>query len=181
MKRLPNNFRPALDEVKKKFDHKLSSQSDLSYNKINSLYNSVNKVFETHECEVFDINNVLHHYHIDNEYLNVVNNMRKLIIVRNKEIIKTLYKSKKLLPFLKELKYEMDGIFTTYVSSYDIESALLHVMKRYTDNWLGYWSLVNINTNGSIKDLSLFDKDDRNKFINFLIYSKKYKLRKKHV
>jgi hypothetical protein len=172
MKRLPDNFRPAMDEIKKSFQY----NSDMSYNEVNKRYRNINNIFKKHNCESYDVNNVLHHYHIDNNYQDTVKNMRMLTVHRNKDIIRKLKNNKeKWIDFIVNTRNEMNEVFDGHIDLLDIHNSMFDVMHKYKDNWLGFWSIINVNNSGNIKNIQLFDIDDIDSLKKIL--KKKYKLK----
>lgn len=174
MKRLPDNFRPALEEIMKSFKY----LSEMSNEEANKNYKKINQIFETNNCENYDINNVLHNYHIDNSYSDVVSDMRKLTIHRNKETVRKLYKSKEWPIFLGKIRDDMNGIFSDYVHKSDIENGILTVMKKYADNWLGFWSFIDLTESGEIKGINLIDIEDSETLKSVLNKTHKLKTKK---
>ena len=135
MKRLPDNFRPALDEIIKSFKY----SSEMTAEEVNKNYKKINQVFASNNCESYDINNVLHNYHIDNSYSDVVSDMRKLTIHRNKDIVRKLYKAKAWPLFLGKIKSDMNEIYSDYIHKVDVEKGIVNVMKKYSDNSVKYY------------------------------------------
>lgn len=175
MKRLPDHFRPALDDIQKNIKFDMES----SYKDINKCYRKINKTFENYNCEPYDVNNVLTKYNIDNKYNEIVDNMRDLTHKRNRNIVKNLYRTPEWIQFLKTQKKEMNGLFTDYVHLKDIEDGIIDVMKKYKSDWLGFWSIIDVDDSGGIKDVNLFDKDDIDSLVKYLRTKKKYKKKTK--
>lgn len=173
MKRLPDNFRPALDEIAKSFKY----SSEMSNEEINKNYKKINQIFTSNNCESYDINNVLSNYHIENSYSDVVSDMRKLTIHRNKGIVRKLYKTKLWPEFLGKTKNDMNDVYSDYIHKTDIENGVVNVMKKYSDNWLGFWSLIDLTEGGEIKEINLIDMEDTTELKTFL--SKYHKLKTK--
>ena len=175
MKRLPDHFRPALDEIKKFFTY----TENMTYNEINKNYKKINSVFSSYNIENYDINNVLQNYDIDNTYAPLIGDMRKLADVRNKEIIRKLYQNDEWFNLIKNTKKDMNCIYSDYIDTKCVEGGLLDVMKKYTGDWLGFWSIVNIYENGEVKSVNLIDTEDINNLKKFL--NKKKKLKTKNI
>lgn len=171
MKRLPNNFKPVLDEVKSIFVY----ENNMSFSDINNKYNRINKIFKKNECEPYDVNNMLDKYSIDGCYADIVKDMRKLTQKRNKEILTKVYKSSKWNKFIKDIKNDLKNEYKVYVKTVDIRDGLLHVLKKYKDNWLGFWSIIDISENGRINKFKLFDIDDQSELKRYL-RKRKYKI-----
>lgn len=173
MKRLPDNFKPALEIVHEKFKYK----DNMSYQQLNKEYKKITKIFNDYGCESYDINNVMHNYTLDSQYNETIDGMRKLTIERNKNIVHNLYKTKKWYLFINKIKSDMNEIFDDHVHSQDIVDGIFHVMKKYSNNWLGFWSIVKLNDNGNINDIEMIDIEDIEMLKQFL--KKKYKLKTK--
>lgn len=164
MKRLPNNFKSVLDKVKDNFVY----ENNMSFSDVNKKYNTINKIFKMNECEPYDVNNMLDKYSIDGCYSNIIEDMRKLTKKRNKEILTKVYKSNKWEKFVKKIKNEFKDEYGVCVKTVDIKDGLLNILKKYKDNWLGFWSIIDISESGRINKLKLFDADDQNELKRYL-------------
>lgn len=170
MKRLPDHFRPALDDIQKNINFDMES----SHENVHKCYRKINKTFENYNCEPYDVNNVLTKYNVDNKYNEIVDNMRNLTHKRNKNTIRTLYKTPEWTQFLKAQKKEMNVLFSDYIHLKDVEEGIINVMKKYKSDWLGFWSMIDIDDSGGIKNINLFDKDDIGLLVKYLRTKKKY-------
>jgi len=156
MKRLPDNFRPALDEIKKTFVYKDSN----SFHKLTTMWNKVNKVFNKYNCENPDINNVISNYQLDNEYGELIGKLKRLTASRNKCIAKKAFNSDNWKSFIHSMKKEMSNVLNKELHTRDVNKGVLAVMKNYKNDWNGFWTIVDISNNGTINKLSMFDIED---------------------
>ena len=164
MKKLPDNFGKALDEIQKIFVYKDS----MTYDKLNKMFKKINTIFVNNNCEPYDINNVLADYKAETKYKKIVHNLRKFVIKRNSEIFRKIYKSEKLPPFIMQVKKDLDESLKRDNAIKKIQDGLIHVMREYRKNWHGFWSMVNLYENGEIKDINLIDVDDMNKLRSYI-------------
>lgn len=155
MKRLPNNFKGVLDKIKEMYTYK-----KMSYDEINKKYNELNIIFKENNCEVYDIDNLLNTYIADTQYTDTVTDLKKLVRDRNLKIAKKVYKSKEWYDLLNKTKTELGNIKSLDIKIKDINNGIIEIMKKYIDNWSGFWTLIKVNNNGKINDISLFDDDD---------------------
>lgn len=164
MKRLPDNFRNVLDKV----DGILINLDYDNYDNINRSYKKINKLFIDGNCEVCDINNMLSKYEANTEYTGIVTKLKKMTTKRNKHIIKKIYRSEKWIPFLNKTKKDLYNDFNIDANTIDIKDGIVNVMKKYKNDWLGFWSLVDMYSNGEIKDIKLLDRSDYNSLAIYL-------------
>jgi len=173
MKNLSKNLKLSLDIIKNKFIYK----NGMDYSYTNKCYNKVNNIFKNNNCEVYDINNMIQHYKNEN-YRKIINDLKKLIRSRNKGIIKKAYDSSIWKSFLSKLEKELNEIYIGKVNIKHIEEGVLKVLKKYNNNWIGYWTIINVNKSGDIKDINIFDMNDYNKLKDFLHKKRKYLYKK---
>ena len=72
----------------------------------------------------------------------------------------------------------MNEIYIGKVNIKHIEEGVLKVLKKYNNNWIGYWTIINVNKSGDIKDINIFDMNDYNKLKDFLHKKRKYLYKK---
>jgi len=170
MKRLPSNFKPALDKIRKSFIY----EENMSYSKINKYYRKIDGIFKDNKCEVYDINHLINNYSPNTKYRKTIDNISKLVKDRNNGMIKKVHKNRQWKIFLKDVKSDMNELFIGKINIKDIEDGLVKIMKKYNNNWLGYWSIMDIGDNGSVRSMKLFDMNDYNELKNYLHLKKNY-------
>ena len=151
MKRLPKSV---LNEIEKVF---------LSEKNINKRYNLINIIFKNNDFEPYDINNLL-----KKKKNKCIAKLNKLLKERNKNIIRKMCKTTKWNKFLKNLKKELYIDKNINVNSKDIRDGIFNVLKKYNNNWSGYWSMIYVSDSGIIKNIQLFDIGDCKLFYKYL-------------
>lgn len=137
------------------------------------LYNKVEKLARKHKVDPYDINNALKSSSIDS----LVKKLRKLVTVRNLLILEKLYKSKKWDNFVKGLRKDLSKHFKSTISLADVENGMKYAMKPYVKNWLGFWSILTVDSKGSIRDIRLFDQNDYNRALIYIAKKNKSKVK----
>lgn len=164
MKKLPNNFKPAIDKI-----GVLDGWGDIStYQNANKLYNDVNRILTDSGCEFYDMNNVIHKYRAENEVLPVVKNLKKLMRSRNKELYQQAVRSAEWKLCLGKLKKLANDRLDRYVHTKEVERALVKTLTPYADHWLGFWTAFTTDEEGNISSIELFDRDDIESFLDEL-------------
>jgi len=171
MKNLSKNLKLALDKIN------FIYEKGMDYKNINKCYKKINNIFIITNCEVYDINDMLSNYKVKNKYTKTIYNLKKLVKSRNRNIFKLAYKNgwKK---FIQDLRKELNEIFVGKLDNKHVEEGVSHVMKKYNNNWIGYWTIINVNSKGYIKNINLFDMNDYNELKHFLHKKKKYLYKK---
>lgn len=142
----------------------------LRYNKISKIYNNINNLLKKNNIEIYDFNKLLKEYNIKNDLQIIIKKIRKFIKIRNKKILNIAIKSRKWSRYLKKLEEDSNIILKKYsnkITKKKIEKSLLELLKRYDNNWLGYWKIIKSNKN-NIEEIDIFDKDDYNNFLKKL-------------
>lgn len=160
MKKLPHNFRPALDKIAK-----VVTDGKESYRRVIGRFNQMNQILEKYECEPYDMDRVLHEYRRDNELSSLVEKLRSFTYRKNKLVFRKVIGSKEWKSCLKSLKQLANSEFKKYVHTADVEKGLMSVMKRYGKHWLGFWSLVQLDSKGKVERVNLIDHGDRDRFL----------------
>jgi len=102
-----------------------------------------------------DIDNLFKNYEKSNI---IISKLEDLLKKRNKIIIKSLLNSDLYKNFINKLSIE-------YKKSYKIiDSIILELLKKYSMSWKCCWSFLEINLDGIVKKIELFDLND----INFI-------------
>ena len=137
------------DDIITKIDSK-----QLNYNEYIKIYNIINKKLDKENISIYDINNFLLKENKKNK------NFHKFIKHKNKKIIIEAYKS----DLWKENINNLNQI--SKLNKKKIEQNYINLFKiKYSKNWNGYWTSININSRGRIMNINTIDIDD----INYII------------
>lgn len=158
MKRLPSHYASILDKIEAKYD--LDKIRD--YNQLIKTYNNINKILQEQGCEIYDLNCVLKEYALDTKHLETVKKLRKFVNRKNREIARKTIKSDVWSKYVNELHKD------TRADKNLVEKSLLKTMKQYSNNWMGYWTIIDVSEKGLIKDVNLFSPDDYKRFLKNL-------------
>ena len=155
IKNLNARYKNYLDEISKvliTFDIK----KEYSYQEINTIYEIISKINEKNLIVEKDIDDLIKNYEKSNE---IINKLQNLIKKRNKIIIKNLLTSDLYKNFINKLLLD----YKDYnVDKNKIESIILELIKKYSMVWKCCWSFIQIDSNGVIKKIQLFDINDIN-------------------
>ena len=137
------------DDIISKIDSK-----QLNYNEYINIYNIINKKLDKENISIYDINKFLLKENKKNK------NFHKFIKHKNKKIIIEAYKS----DLWKENINNLNQI--SKLNKKKIEQNYINLFKiKYSKNWNGYWTSININSRGRIININTIDIDD----INYII------------
>lgn len=164
LKKLPNNFKPFLDKV----NSYLKVDETMTYGQINYAYNRINKDMAEEEWQPYDLNRVINEYEESDDVKEVVGKLRLLTRLKNRHILKDSYRSDPWIKCVQKIKNESKKYFTKKVHTKDIEMGLVKVMKNYQSDWLGYWGIMEMNGNGELTKMKLFNKDDHDQLFCYL-------------
>uniref|UniRef100_A0A6C0ADE0 Uncharacterized protein n=1 Tax=viral metagenome TaxID=1070528 RepID=A0A6C0ADE0_9ZZZZ len=154
MKRLPNNFSSVLDKIGK--IKNLGKES--SYKEVNKNYNKIDKKFKESECYVPDIEKTLAKYKQDDKRVDA---LRILKDSRNEELYKLATKSSKLTKLAKKIVKDYSPNFESKISETKVVSILKKLLQKRCRGWTGPWTILELNNNGTIKNIELFDSNDK--------------------
>lgn len=158
-KNLPNKYKKLLEDISKLIsdeDMKLLSKNKLSFNKVQELYNNIYGILPKYDCDPYDINRLTCYYKKENS---IVNTLRMLIYVRNKEIIGMAHKSPLWKENIKNLTKSCNQIFKKCTQKM-VENAFVYLLKKYLRDWEGCYTTIEIGGNQNIKNISVFDTED---------------------
>jgi hypothetical protein len=153
-KNLNSRYKIYLDEISKLF-LSYETKKDYSFQEINIIYETVSKINEKNLIVEKDIDHIFKNYEKSNE---IILKLKNLLTKRNKIIIKNLLSSEIYKNYLNKLAQEYKKTIN------DIEPILLELIKKYSMTWKCCWSFLEIDKNGNIKKIQLFDIND----INFI-------------
>jgi hypothetical protein len=149
-KNLNTRYKTYLDEISKVFiTYDLKKQ--YSYQDINAIYETISKINEKNLIVEKDIDHIFKNYEKINE---TISKLKNLIMQRNKIIIKNLLSSELYKIFIDKLAndYKTD--------KKNIETIILELIKKYSMVWKCCWSFIEVDSNGLIKKIQLFDIND---------------------
>lgn len=149
-KNLNSRYKTYLDEISKVFaTYDLKKQH--SYQEINLIYEIISKINEKNLIVEKDIDHIFKNYEKTNE---TISKLKNLIMQRNKIIIKNLLSSELYKIFLNKLALEYK------TDKNKIEIIILELIKKYSMVWKCCWSFIEVDSNGLIKKIQLFDIND---------------------
>ena len=149
-KNLSTQYRNYLDEVNKiliSYNPKI----EYSFKDLNNYYNMINDINTKLLIVEKDIYHLFKNYEKTNENIYKLKNLLKQ---RNKIIIRNLLSSNLYQEYIKKLSIENKR------SIKNIEDTLTELMKKYAMTWRCCWSFLQIDDNGHIKSIELFDIND---------------------
>ena len=149
-KNLSNEYKKYLIEVDKILN-KFEIIKEYSFKDINELYNRIDNINNKLLIVEKDIFNLFYNYEGNNE---TIKKLKNLVEKRNKQIIRNLLESNlyknyilKIQPIYKKNLKEINDIF-------------LKLIKKYSMSWKCGWSFLDIDINGIIRKIELFDVND---------------------
>ena len=160
---LPNNYKLFLNEFKSILDKTLLEnilKNNLSYEEVNKLHKQIETIASKFNCNSYDINRLINFYDKNNKLIDL---LKKISSLRNKFIVVNSQKTDLWKNNIDNLKKK----FKKY-SKIKIEEAFVQLLKKYKYDWNGLWTIFDIDKNGNIKNINIFDIDDL-KFIESFI------------
>tara|TARA_B100001758_G_C18335554_1_gene571364 strand:- start:737 stop:1234 length:498 start_codon:yes stop_codon:yes gene_type:complete len=142
-----------------KIDSFLKQEKNDGFTTIIKNYNYINEKIIIDKGNYFFINYFIRSYKKKGDLLKAKKNIKKFVKIKNELVLDKIIKSKIYNSFLEEInkKLKKDNINTT---KNKISKIYLKILKKNKYNWLGFWSNVVLNKNGSIKNIFLFDIND---------------------
>ena len=175
MKRITSTQRDVLFKINKKLNYDLNK---IKYNKINKIYKNINKILKDNNIEIYDFNIILKEYNVNNDLKIIVNKLKEFIKIRNNSILIKSLKSTKWNKCIINLHEKYKKNFNIKKLDIYINESLLDLLKKYRNNWLGYWKIIELDKKNNIKNIDLFDKKDKDFFYKRLKINIKKKLNK---
>lgn len=170
---LPSKYRSLLKSISKILtpeDISNINKKTISYNKSMTLFNNINKLALKNECDPYDINRMIHYYKKTNGTINL---LKKLLKIRNRLIISNVRSHKLWRSYIRKLQHKIKSVMTVPPAHGVVEKGVLKLLKKYDNNWLGYWTILNLSKRGDLKSINIFDVDD---YDTILVYvGRKYK------
>jgi len=153
-KNLNSQYKNYLEEISKILSS-YEVKKEYSFQELNLIYNMISNINEKNLIIEKDIDNLFKNYEKSNI---IISKLEDLLKKRNKIIIKSLLNSDLYKNFINKLSIE-------YKKSYKIiDSIILELLKKYSMSWKCCWSFLEINLDGIVKKIELFDLND----INFI-------------
>jgi hypothetical protein len=152
---LSSNYKKILKEIET-----LNIESVINigkYEDIIKLYNKINKILAKYECDIYDMNRLINHYKKDN---NTIKLLKKLMKLKNKMILSKAKESSYWNKMIKKINKKCNKILMKECNMKMIEKGFIKLLDKYNDNWLGYWTIINIDKKGNIININLFDPND---------------------
>lgn len=145
--------------------------NELKYNEISKLYNKINNLLKKNNIEIYDFNKLIKEYNVKNNLQTIIKKIKKFIKIRNQQILNLAINSNKWSKYIVKLKEDSSFILKKYknkITKINVEDSLLELLKKYKNNWLGYWKIIKLNNNNIIENIEIFDNDDYNNFLKKL-------------
>jgi len=152
---LPQNYKLFLDEFKTILNKSLLEnilRNELSYEEVFKLHNYIDSIAEKYNCNSYDINKLINFYDKNNKLIDL---LKKIASLRNKYIVVKSQKTDLWKNNIDNLKSK----FKKYNKT-NIEQAFVKLLKKYKYDWNGLWTIFDIDKNGNIKNINIFDLDD---------------------
>lgn len=150
----------------------------ISFRRINDIYQSINNILSNNLCDEFDINNLLNNYSKQNE---IIEQLRSIMKIRNKIILNNAMNSTFWKTNINNIMAKCNKIFTNKCKYELIEEAFNELLKKYENNWMGYWTTIDINKLGVIKNIGILDIDDNDYILLFIAKKCKWQIKDENV
>lgn len=171
---LPHNYKKFLDTFAKsisKTDIKDIANQTIDYGRICSIYNDINNTLEESGCTNYDLNKMIRSYNKNNDQSNKINLLKKIASIRNKYIVtkglETKMWNKNINNLRKRYKLSHEGK-NDKVTKTEIEKGFVDLLTKYKYDWDGLWGIFNIDKNGVINDINVFDIEDFNHIVSYV-------------
>ena len=177
---LSAKYKDILDKIIKIFnkkDIKNIANNTLSSKRIFEIFNNINELLNKNDCGPYDINHIIINYDKKNVIIDI---LKKYINLKNKLIISTATKSYLWKKFIKQILNKYNKLFTIKINYDIIEKAFFYLLKKYKIDWLGYWTIIDINNTGTIKNINIFDTEDIDNMLLFIAKNSNWKLKDKN-
>ena len=162
---LPNKYKNLLNEIKSIFTRDILenlSKNEISYTQILDLHDKIENICNTCECNSYDINKMIHYYERKNYLIDII---KKIANLRNKYIVFYAKKSEYWDDNLNNIKKRIKKIIDKDIENDLIEKYFIKILMKYKYDWDGLWSIIEINNDGNIKNINLFDIEDFNELV----------------
>ena len=164
-----NNFTRVEDKI----------STNLSLKELINLCAKVQSISDDCECSIYEVNNLMKYYSpkSDNKYLNQINVMKMLFYERNKKLAYQASKTTHWKNNIERLTNYCNEKFAQKCSPKLVELAFRYLISKNKYNLLGSWSIIDFNKNGEVKSIEVFDLDDYDKILLYIVRKKKWKLK----
>ena len=157
---LPHNYKKLLEDAKSLFNkenlQELASNK-LSYKNLMKLYNKIEGLCTDNNCNTYDLNKMINYYDKKNSMIEI---LKKIATLRNKYIVYYAQKSDLWNKNLIDIKNKYKKLNNKNIDIGRVEYAFVKILKNYKYDWDGLWAIIDVEKNGNIKNVSLFDVDD---------------------
>jgi hypothetical protein len=142
-----NKYLEGVSKILNTYDEK----KEYSFQEINVIYETLSKINQENLIVEKDIDHLFKNYEKSNQTLS---KLESIVKKRNKIIIKNLLSSELYKIFLNKLAQEYK------TDKNKIEIIILELIKKYSMVWKCCWSFIEVDSNGTIKKIQLFDIND---------------------
>lgn len=154
------NFKKILQEIEPVLNDQINQ---MSLDEMNECYNKINDILANHKYSKYDFNRTLLNF--PQKKNKVFMKLSDLVFHRNSKINELACTSDKYEEFSKDIRLKLNDIFTE-IDDKIIQNAFTMTLNKYLNYWMGPWSIVTINNDGSILSILLIDNDDFYYFIS---------------
>lgn len=146
---LSNPYKMFLKDIETKINEfNINENSKLP--QLELFYEETYKLLDKHELQISDINHMITNYNKDN---NIINNLKKIISLRNYVIIKMAMNSSKWKDFIKEIKEKYKK------STKESINGVLKLFEIYIGTWNTINRFIKIKNN-RISLIEIIDPED---------------------
>ncbi len=165
---LPSNYKNLLENIKTIFTREILenlANNNLTFKEILTLYNKIENFCSENNCNSYDLNKMINYYDKKNSIIEI---LKRITCLRNKYIVYYAKKSEFWNTNLNDIKTRVKKITEKDISLNKIEYFFVKILKKYKYDWDGLWAIIDVNKNGSIKNINLFDLDDFNELVRYV-------------
>jgi hypothetical protein len=120
--------------------------------RLNQIHKSIEDLLEINELQISDINHLIENYIKQNDQ---INNLKKLVHVRNYKIISILLRSSQWKDFILKLKLKCDN-----ANIKNVENAFIKLLEKYLGTWNTIDKFIVLDKKNNVKTVEIFDPDD---------------------
>jgi hypothetical protein len=134
--------------------------NNLDLLKLNQIHKSIEDLLEIYELQISDINHLIENYIKQNEQ---INNLKKLVHIRNYKIISILLRSEQWKDFILKLKTKCEN-----TNIKNVENGFIKLLEKYLGTWNTIDKFIILDKKNNIKNVEIFDPDDYIYLFNIL-------------
>jgi hypothetical protein len=128
--------------------------------KLNQIHKSIENLLEINELQISDINHLIENYLKSNDQ---IDNLKKLVHIRNYKIISVLLRSSQWKEFILKLKLKCEN-----ANIKNVENAFIKLLEKYLGTWNTIDKFIVLDKKNNVKNVEIFDPDDYIYLFNIL-------------